>query len=165
MFKVSNVESPHNDTETVEEEKVKFSFIKTLKHRLDYVLEDEEAVEGLKACGRLFANLGISALDFIPGAGAASLAADIGKLSKKLDLTPAVNKSVAWGSEALEIPSGGTVPTHFIETTIQAVKDYKSGKLEKGWKAITYIFTGKEDYEAELAENKDSLDDAAEKFS
>lgn len=84
---------------------------------------DEEVKTGMLAFLRTCINLGITAADLIPVMGdAISLIADASKLTS-FDVTPDVSKKLAWGSEILEFFSLGVLPTHAIETVIQAYYD------------------------------------------
>jgi hypothetical protein len=104
------------------------------------MLKDKKVQESLKAAVRTLANVGITLVDFIPAIGdAVSIGADLLKLTK-FDITPDVSKKVAWGSEVLEIFSGGVLPTHAIEGGMQLRKDwprFKEGaqRVREIWKA------------------------------
>jgi len=93
------------------------------KFLLGKMVQDEKVRTALVALTRTLLNIGISVVDVIPGIGeVVSIGADLAKLTK-FDLTPDVSKGIAWGSEILELFTGGTFPTHVIETTFQVIKD------------------------------------------
>ena len=95
---------------------------------------------------RTVLNIVIALFDLFPGVGetvswAADLSKVIARLSKaakakaalspswhwlaKLDLTPDVSLTTALSSEALELISLGTLPTHAIETLLQIRHDIR----------------------------------------
>jgi hypothetical protein len=93
------------------------------KFLLGKMVQDEKVRTALVALTRTLLNIGISVIDLIPGIGeVVSIGADLAKLTK-FDLTPDVSKGIAWGSEILELFTGGVLPTHAIETTFQVIKD------------------------------------------
>ena len=141
-------------------------FKTSLVGRLGEIAKNPEAKEGIVAAGRLLVNVGISAVDLVPVVGeVVGWTADALKFVKPLDLTPDVSKSVAIGTEALEFAGMGAVPTHAIETVLQAHADLKEGRFENAKNAIAYLITGKENYSNELKENKGRLDEAAKQFA
>ena len=106
------------------------------------MLKDEEIKESLKAVGRALLNIGISIVDFFPVIGDfISLTADVAKWTK-FDITPDVSKTIAVGSEGLELVSGGVLPTHAIETIIQISHDVP--KIKKGLEKTKKIWAAHE---------------------
>ncbi|MCC6710867.1 MAG: hypothetical protein IT416_00755 [Candidatus Pacebacteria bacterium] len=107
---------------------------------LGKMLQDEKVRVALLAVTRTVLNIGISVVDVFPGIGeVVSLGADLAKLTK-FDLTPDVNKGWAWGTEIIELFTGGVFPSHAIETTMQFIKDFpriKEGakRAKKIWEA------------------------------
>jgi hypothetical protein len=107
------------------------------------MIQDKEVRVAITALTRALLNIGISAIDVIPGIGeVVSGAADVAKLTE-FDLTPDVGKGIAWGSEIFEIITGGAMPTHVFETTIQIIKDMP--KIVKGLKKAEKIWIAHKD--------------------
>lgn len=105
---------------------------------LSKMLKDEKVKESLLAFTRTLLNLGVSVVDAIPGIGeVVSLGVDLAKLTK-FDLTPDVSKGIAWGSEILELFTGGVMPSHIIETGFQFVKDLP--RMKEGLKRAQEIW-------------------------
>jgi hypothetical protein len=108
------------------------------------MIQDKEVRVALSALARSLLNIGISIVDVVPGIGdVISVGADVAKLTE-FDLTPDVGKGIAWGSEILEFFTGGAMPSHAIETTIQMVKDVPRivkglKKAEKIWNAHNQV--------------------------
>ena len=82
---------------------------------------DSKVHDAAKAIMRTAVNIGVSLADTVPVIGDfISWLADSTKVFKATDvLTPDVSRWVAWGSEALEPLTGGVLPSHAIETTLQ----------------------------------------------
>jgi len=105
---------------------------------LGKMLQDEKVKIALIAFARTVLNIGISVVDLVPGIGeVVSIGADLAKLTS-FDLTPDDSKAWAWGSEVLELFTGGALPTHAIETTMQFVKDFP--RMKAGVKRATEIW-------------------------
>lgn len=129
--------------------------------RIKETWRDENVRDSLKAAGRTVANVGVSIVDMVPGAGdAVSWAADVGKLRQETDLTPDVSKKVAWSSEALEAVTGGAAPSHAIETAVQL--KYDVPRMKRGYERLREIWTTENrDYAAHQPE----IDQALETFA
>jgi hypothetical protein len=124
--------------------------------RLIDAMTDPEVKRAAGAAFRTIANAGIAALDMIPVAGdTASLSADALKYAKyikyfgrklkldKLDLTPAVSRKIALGSEAAEFATVGFLPTHAIEGFLQ-LKRQDWGLMKNGLKRAREILSGEQ---------------------
>lgn len=106
---------------------------------LGKMLRDEQVRESLAAVIRTLLNVGVSVIDAIPGIGeVVSLGVDAAKLTA-FDLTPDVGIGVAWGSEILELFTGGAFPSHIVETSFQFVKDYP--RMKEGLNRAKEIWT------------------------
>ena len=118
--------------------------------RLQDIVEDPEVRKGMVALLRTGINLGISGADTLPlGVGEmASWTADACKyIAQKfninvLDTSPDVSLSVAVGTEALEFASGGLVPSHVVETTMQLKADWP--RLKGAYDKARRIWKGRE---------------------
>ena len=133
--------------------------------RLERSMKDPEVQDFMKRFGRTAANMGITLTDFVPGFGEFfSGGADALKLldpfARKYlgfstDLSPDVSKKTAIGSELLEIPSAGLMPTHIIETVLQLKKDW--GPMREGFGVLVSHLRGEmTDYRA----NRVTIDEA-----
>jgi hypothetical protein len=137
-------------------------FSKAMFNRWNEVMQDEEALEGLKSLGRLAGNTVLAGAEFVPGVGELpDWAAKGMKWLGLVNLTPDVNTLEDLGLEAVDLASGSLVPTRLIEGLHQAIVDYKEGRLQKGVDTLAYVITGKRNYTEELAENERDLDAAA----
>lgn len=171
--------SPHKEAEQDPEKVAKKLFS---GEKLKEVITDEETKEAFFAFVRLLINVGISAVDLVPGIGelpswvadgikTLKEASKIGKKGAKkkdpestfwakIDPTPDVPLWIALGSESLEIPSGSAFPSHAVETVIQAGHDIP--KIAKGLKRIKEIYGDKvvkkigENADRELRDYKDN---------
>ena len=100
-------------------------------NRLVEITRDPQVKQGMEAFLRTGVNAGISVADLFPVVGeAASWTADACKLIahrfnlNMLDTSPDVSVKIALGTEALEICTGGVMPSHVIETTLQLRADW-----------------------------------------
>ncbi|PIR86735.1 MAG: hypothetical protein COU11_04475 [Candidatus Harrisonbacteria bacterium CG10_big_fil_rev_8_21_14_0_10_49_15] len=129
---------------------------------------DERIRAGAAAALRTMINTGISAIDMFPGIGAVpSWIADglkwVSRFSRKtdfLDLTPAVSKRVAIGSEALEFITLDAFPSHAIESTLQ-LKREDVPKMIAAIKAMIEILRGEQ---ADYQQNQAQIDGAIATF-
>jgi len=138
----TSVAEQHEDFSSREKQAI------SMGQRLGYLMKQPEFKEGLKATARTAANIGISVADMFPGVGdAVSWLADLSKFSKTTDIfTPDVSKTVAVGSEALEFASLGFLPTHAIESSMQAVKD--APRMKAAWDTFRKVMTAEKlDYD------------------
>ncbi len=119
--------------------------------RIKDIIADPEVRTAGKAAFRTLANAGITVGEMIPGIGElGSWAADAGKLAasaskrlRGLDLTPDVSKTIAIGSElVLEPVSGGLLPTHVIEGSLQLRADWP--RLKAGYEKVRNIWQGRQ---------------------
>lgn len=121
----------------------------TYTERLNRLLEitkDPEVQKGLEALLRTGVNGGISVADLFPVVGeVASWTADACKLVarqfdiKMLDSSPDVSLNVALGSELLELCTGGIMPSHVIETTLQLRADWP--RMKTAYEKIKTIWS------------------------
>lgn len=120
------------------------------------MIQDKEVKAALVALTRSLLNIGISIVDVVPGVGdVVSVGADVAKLTE-FDLTPDVGKGIAWGSEILEFFTGGAMPSHAIETTIQMFKDVP--RIVKGLKKAEKIWNSHKDVvKSEQVQNAASM--------
>jgi len=138
--------------------------------RLRLIWEDEEVRRAALAALRTAVNIGISLADVVPALGEfPGWVADAGKVMTavgrtfgvdlRLDLTPAVSKKVALGSELLEIPTLTVFPPNGIETSLQLKADWPT--LQAGFQRAKEIWQNEAiDYAANRAE----IDGALEVF-
>lgn len=137
----------------------------TYTERLNRLLEitkDPEVRKGLEALLRTGVNSGISVADLFPVVGeAASWTADACKLVarqfdiKMLDSSPDVSLNVALGTELLELCTGGLMPSHVIETTLQLRADWP--RMKTAYERIKAIWT-KRQQELNDPEIQDAID-------
>lgn len=100
--------------------------------RLEKIVKDPEVYKGFVALLRTGVNLGISAADTLPGGVGeiGSWTADGCKLLAArfsipmLDTSPDVSRLIAIGSEVAEPMTGGAMPSHLIETSLQLRADW-----------------------------------------
>lgn len=121
----------------------------TYTERLNRLLEitkDPEVRKGLEALLRTGVNGGISVADLFPVVGdIASWTADACKLVarqfdiKMLDSSPDVGLDIALGSELLELCTGGVIPSHVIETTLQLRADWP--RMKTAYERVKAIWT------------------------
>ena len=122
---------------------------------------DSKVHDAAKAIMRTAVNIGVSLADTVPVIGDfISWLADSTKVFKATDvLTPDVSRWVAWGSEALEPLTGGVLPSHAIETTLQFRHD--KNRIKQGWKRVKEILSNeRQDYE----QNRPQIDAAIDTF-
>lgn len=99
--------------------------------RVESIARDPEVRKGMEGMLRLAVNAGISVADTVPVVGdVISLSADAAKgLAQRfnlrfLDTSPDVSFSAAITSELIEPVTMGMVPSHLVETTLQARADW-----------------------------------------
>ncbi|MBP9827559.1 hypothetical protein KBC55_00190 [Patescibacteria group bacterium] len=122
---------PRPETRSVEVITESISTTERLQ-RLEKIVQDPEVYKGFVALLRTGINLGISAADTMPGGAGeiGSWTADGCKLLAArfsipmLDTSPDVSKLVAIGSEITEPVTGGAMPSHLIETSLQLRADW-----------------------------------------
>lgn len=91
--------------------------------------------EARRAKLRTIANVIITLSDIVPVTEGVSLTADAVKILSRtaralriyapIDLTPDVGVGTSVGTEILEVPTGGVLPSHLAETTLQLKEDWK----------------------------------------
>jgi len=158
----------------------------SISERVSFVSSDPQCKEAYKALARTLANIGITAVDMIPGAGDAAegvvlgmklspyikgllskYAKDPRNIGKHLDLTPDIKPSSAVAISALSAPlefvSGGTLPSYLVNTLFQLRADLKNRRFDGAIRAMRVLITGK--VEKIDAQTQALLDDAAKEFT
>jgi hypothetical protein len=157
----------------------------SISERISFVLSDPKCKESYQALARTLANIGISAVDIIPGAGDAAEAVVLGlkisphirtmlstyakdprNLGKHLDLTPDISASTAVAISAASAPiefvAGGTLPSYLVNTLYQLRADIKNGRFEGARDAVRVLMTGEK--QKLTPEIRARLDAAAKEF-
>jgi hypothetical protein len=158
----------------------------SISERVKFVLSDPACKEAYQALARTLANVGITAVDMIPGAGDAAegvvlgmklspyikgvlskYAKDPRNIGKHLDLTPDIKPGSAVGISALSAPlefvSGGTLPSYLVNTLFQLRADLKNRRFDGAIRAMRVLLTGK--VEKIDAQTRILLDNAAKEFT
>lgn len=147
-YEYAPVDRPCEVANEQQQEETRLGLWQRFKNRLGAYHEaahDEEIRGCFKAVGRTAVNAAIVVADIFPVAGdgvswsadVAKVAARVGMLSHRFDLTPDVNSAVAVGSEGLEFFGLGFTPTHAFEATWQLKHDAK--RIQSGrqrWQQI-----------------------------
>lgn len=158
----------------------------SISERVSFVLSDPQCKEAYQAIARTIANVGITAVDMIPGAGDAAegvvlgmklspyikgvlskYAKDPRNIGKHLDLTPDINPGSAVAISALSAPlefvSGGSLPSYLVNTLFQLRADLQNRRFDGAIRAMRVLLTGK--VEKIDAQTQALLDNAAKEFT
>jgi hypothetical protein len=157
----------------------------SISERISFVLSDPKCKESYQALARTLANIGISVVDIIPGAGDAAEAVVLGlkisphirtmlstyakdprNLGKHIDLTPDISASTAVAISAafapIEFVAGGTLPSYLVNTLYQLRADIQNRRFDGAITAMRVLITGR--LEKIDSQTKEKLDSAAKEF-
>jgi len=157
----------------------------SISERISFVLSDPKCKESYQALARTLANIGISAVDIIPGAGDAAEAVVLGlkisphirnmlatyakdprNIGKHLDLTPDISASTAVAISAafapIEFVAGGTLPSYLVNTLYQLRADIQNRRFDGAITAMRVLITGR--VEKIDSQTQEKLDNAAKEF-